>query len=266
MFIKWESFSVFTFVLEHVDDFNVNGTSEKELDAFGTYLRTKYPVTENNDGVYLGSRITLQPDGSSVFTKPHQLANIFEKYLPDGPIYLIPEEPITDIYIKTFELEAPMMSDPTAFRSLLGALQQLIDSRPDICFSLSKIAQRTQSPRDKDYMALMHVVHYLYGTMDKGLRLRSGNQTSAVTAVKLRGYADCGYACHGNGKSQYCICFDLVPEEAHDDLSPLAMTKRTGMFYFKSWMAPTVDLSSCEGELSTVVELAKDCILYRGIL
>ena len=134
------------------------------------FLGSKYLVTENNYGVYLGSRITMQPDGSSVFTKLHQLANIFEKQLPDGLICLIPEEPITDIYIKTFELEAPMMSDPTEFRSLLGALQQLIDSRPDMCFSLSKIAQRTQSPRDKDYMALMHVVQYLYGTMDKGLK------------------------------------------------------------------------------------------------
>jgi hypothetical protein len=71
---------------------------------------------------------------------------------------------------------------------------------------------------------------------------------------------------HGNGKSQYCICFDLVPEEAHDDLSPLDMTRRTGMCYVKSWMAPSVDVSGCERELSTAGELAKDCILYRGIL
>ena len=28
----------------------------------------------------------------------------------------------------------------------------------------------------------------------------------------------------------------------------------TGMSYFKSWMSPTVDLSSCEGECGTIVE------------
>jgi hypothetical protein len=49
-----------------------------------------------------------------------------------------------------------------------------------------------------DFMAWLHVVHYLYGATDR-LRLRPGDHTSAVTAVKLRGYADCGYRCHGNG-------------------------------------------------------------------
>ena len=34
----------------------------------------------------------------------------------------------------------------------------------------------------------------------------------------------------------------------------------TGMFYFKSWMAPTVCLSSCEG---TIVEAVKNSILLH---
>jgi hypothetical protein len=37
----------------------------------------------------------------------------------------------------------------------------------------------------------------------------------------------------------------------------------TGMFYFKSWMAPTVDLSSCAGECGTIVEAVKDYIVLR---
>jgi hypothetical protein len=38
------------------------------------------------------------------------------------------------------------------------------------------------------------------------------------------------------------------------------------MFYTKSFMAPTVDLSSCEGEIGAAVELTKDTIFFRGIL
>jgi len=37
----------------------------------------------------------------------------------------------------------------------------------------------------------------------------------------------------------------------------------TGMSYFKSWMAPTVDLSSGEGECGTIVEAAQDSILLH---
>ncbi len=31
-------------------------------------------------------------------------------------------------------------------------------------------------------------------------------------------------------------------------------------------MAPTVDLSSCQGEICATVELAKDTLFYRGVL
>ena len=84
----------------------------------------------------------------------------------------------------------------------------------------------------------------------------------------MRGFSDCSYACHDNGKSQYCVCFDLVDVRNHgDDTIPYgAGTKVTGMFYLKSFMAPTVDLSSSEGELGATVELTKDTIFFRGIL
>jgi len=38
------------------------------------------------------------------------------------------------------------------------------------------------------------------------------------------------------------------------------------MFYFKSYMAPTVDLATAEGETGALIELAKDGIFYRGVL
>jgi hypothetical protein len=46
-------------------------------------------------------------------------------------------------------------------------------------------------------------------------------------------------------------------------VTPMERVYNTGMFYFKSWMAPTVDLSSCEGECGTIVEAVKDSILLR---
>jgi len=84
--------------------------------------------------------------------------------------------------------------------------------------------------------------------------------------VRLRGYADCSYACHGNGKSQYSHCFDLVDEAEHDDRSPLQKIYQTAMFYFKSSIAPTVDLATAEGETGALIDLAKDAIFYRGVL
>ena len=110
------------------------------------------------------------------------------------------------------------------------------------------------------------MLHYLYGTKDKGLTLRPGNTSAGVTAVRLRAYADCGFASNGNGRSQYCICFDLVPEQEHIDEHPIRRLLRTGMFYFKSWMAATTDLNTSEGEMGPVIEAVKDTMFFNGIL
>ena len=151
-------------------------------------------------------------------------------------------------------------------KSFDAAVMQLTDCRPDIAFTIAKIAQRQCSPRVKDHEALIFLLHYLWATRDKGLILRRGDSASAATMVRLRGYADCSFACHGNGKSHYGIGFDLVDEATHNEERPFMNSSNTGLFYVKSFMAPNVDLSSCQGETCATVELAKDAIFYRGIL
>jgi len=70
------------------------------MDALEAYLRTKYEVTENMDGVYLGTRCIEHDDKSQVFTKPYILQGLFDKYLPDGPKRSIPPHPASEAYLK----------------------------------------------------------------------------------------------------------------------------------------------------------------------
>lgn len=99
LLIKWTSNTSFIFISLHVDDFNANATSDLELDLLGNHLRLKYEVTQNTDGVYLGTRYVFQADGSLVFTKPYILQSMFDTYLPDGPIRHISTSPVSDICI-----------------------------------------------------------------------------------------------------------------------------------------------------------------------
>ena len=237
------------------------------IDEFGDYLRTKYQtVTTTKDGLFLGIRMEAQSDCSCIFTKPHQLQAIFDKYIPDGPTMSIPRDPMSDKYIKSFDLDDSPPCDISEFKSAMGILVQHVDYRLDIAFPVSKIGHRAANPRVKDMDALLYIIHYLYGTRDLGLKLRAGDKESAKIVVQLRAYADYSHACHGNGKGQYTICFDLVDAARQAITTPMERVYNTGMFYFKSWMAPTVDLSSCEGECGTIVEAVKDSILLQGCL
>lgn len=267
LFYKRESDESYVYLIFHVDDFIGSGSSERMLNEFHVHMTKKYEITSNTDGMFLGIQMERFEDGSAyMFRKPHQLQNIFDKYMPTGPSMSLPRDPMRESYSKMFDIEDSQPTDVNKFRSLLGAVMQLTDCRPDIAFTIAKIAQRQCSPRVKDQEALIFLLHYLWATRDKGLILRRGDSASASTMVRLRGYADCSFACHGNGKSHYAIGFDLVDEATHNEETPFINSKNTGLFYLKSFMAPNVDLSSCQGETCAAVELTKDTIFYRGIL
>ena len=269
LFYKKLSTKSYIYMVFHVDDFIVTATSEELIDKFHDHMRIKYEITSNHDGIFLS--ILMQPLGNDAYlmTKPTQLQNIFDKDIPGGPtLSTAPREPIQTSYLKTFVKEDSPSVDKTEFRSMLGAVMQLTDVRPDVAFAISKISQRQSNPRVKDHEALTYLINYLYHTRDRGVVLRQSKLHQGAQWLKLRGFSDCSYVCHDNGKSQYCICFDLVDEQEHpDDSVPYrAGTTVTGMFQLKSFMAPTVDLSSCEGEIGAAVELSKDTVFYRGIL
>ena len=234
-------------------------------------MKKKYEVTENTDGVFLGIQMEQYGDISGtqqayIFRKPFQLQNIFDKYLPNGPTMSEPKDPMRTEYSKTFDVDSSPPCDVKEFRSVLGAVMQLTDCRPDIAFTIAKISQRQCSPRVKDMDALQFLIHFLWFTRDLGVILRRSDTASAATLVRLRGFTDCSFACHGNGKSHYCIGFDLIDEATYNEEQPFNTLHNTGLFQLKSFMAPTVDLSSCQGEIGSTVEVAKDAVFYRGVL
>jgi hypothetical protein len=269
LFYKRESATRYIYLVFHVDDFIVSGTSESIIDEFHKHMALKYEITSNQNGVFLGILMQHLGNDAYLMTKPSQLGNIFDKYLPTGATTAsAPKEPMQTGYLKNFAKDDSPVCDQKEFRSMLGAAMQLTDVRPDIAFAISKISQRQCNPRVKDREALVYLLNYLYFTKDRGVILRRSQLDKGAAWVKLRGFSDCSYACHDNGKSQYCVCFDLVDGREHlDDKVPYgAGSACTGMFQLKSFMAPTVDLSSCEGEIGASVELTKDTIFYRGIL
>lgn len=263
LFYKWESHLSFIYIIFHVDDFNVAGTSQQKLDDFGLFLSIKYEITSNKNGMFLGILRTTLQDNSVLHTKPFIMQKLFDKYMPDGPFMPIPTTPMSNDYIKTIG-EHSQPYDVTKFLSLIGLLIQLLEVRPDIAFHLSKISQQQKCPTKRDYDALIYMVHYLWGKRNWGIILQPSRSNEAQIMVKLRGYADAAYAIHcehaGSGKSQYTECFDLVEDDDEN------LETGTGMFYFKSKLPPTVDLCSAEAEMGSTVETTKTAMLFHGIL
>lgn len=71
--------------------------------------------------------------------------------------------------VKLSELDTNEYKDVTHFRSLVGGLQYLTITRPDIAFSVTKVAQSMNSPTIATWRALKRILRYLQGTIDYGL-------------------------------------------------------------------------------------------------
>jgi hypothetical protein len=65
----------------------------------------------------------------------------------------------------------PPVRDPTAYRSLAGALQYLTFTRPDIAYTVQQVCLHMHDPREPYFTAAKCILRYLQGTLDHDLLL-----------------------------------------------------------------------------------------------
>ena len=63
--------------------------------------------------------------------------------------------------------------DVTLYRQIIGSLMYLTNTRPDICFAVNTLSQYMVNPKHVHLIGAKHVMRYLKGTLDYGLRYTS---------------------------------------------------------------------------------------------
>ncbi|KAG8480392.1 hypothetical protein CXB51_025103 [Gossypium anomalum] len=94
------------------------------------------------------------------------------------------------------------VNDEIFFRSLVGALQYVVITRPYIAFSVNKVCQYMYRPLDTHFKAVKRILRYLQGMLDYGLHFY---QTSKFV---LEGYSDSSWGSDVDDRrstSSYCI-------------------------------------------------------------
>ena len=70
---------------------------------------------------------------------------------------------------------------------MIGSLMYLTNTRPDICFAVNTLSQFLTCPRHVHLTAAKHILRYLKGIVDYGLKYKA-NQN-----INLEGYVDSDY-------------------------------------------------------------------------
>ncbi|KAL9415390.1 hypothetical protein AB3S75_043642 [Citrus x aurantiifolia] len=103
------------------------------------------------------------------------------------------------------EVISPTDHEPvnrTEYRTLVGSLQYLTFSRPDITHAVNRVCQHFQNPTKADLRAVKRILRYLKGTLDFGLRYLS-QSSNHVYAFSDSDWAGCKET--RRSTTEYCV-------------------------------------------------------------
>ena len=73
---------------------------------------------------------------------------------------------------KLFNSDQALFKDPTLYRCLVGNLNFLTNTRPDLTYTAQSHGQFRKSPRISHRKALLHTLNYVLSTCGQGIKLK----------------------------------------------------------------------------------------------
>ncbi|KAK1628435.1 hypothetical protein QYE76_002750 [Lolium multiflorum] len=167
-----------TYLLLYVDDIILTASSTVLLERVITALNCEFAMTDMGDLHYfLG--ITIPRTSTGMFLSQQKYAaKILDRA---GMRACTPSSTPIDTAPKLATTAGSPVADPTEYRSLVGALQYLTFTRPDIAYAIQQICLRMHDPRDQHLALVKRVIHNVKGTLGHGLQLLPSAADSLIT-------------------------------------------------------------------------------------
>ncbi|PKU70283.1 Retrovirus-related Pol polyprotein from transposon TNT 1-94 [Dendrobium catenatum] len=172
------------YLLLYVDDLLLTGNDATTIDSLLLMLRSQFSLKQlGSVETFLG----IQVHRSSSAVTLHQ-----SKYAADilSAAGFTNSKPVpTPSVVKSTKHlpAAPAFSDPQLYRRLVGSLNYLTITRPDIAFVVNVVCQHMHNPSTSDFLDLKRILRYVQGTLNFGLPLIPGN-------LQLTTYVDADWA------------------------------------------------------------------------
>lgn len=198
MFIR-RSESHLLYVLVYVDDIIVTGSDFYAIDKFVEQLDVQFSLKDlGRLSYFLGIELTYTEDG--VFSSQWKyIVDLLARASMDKSN--ASPTPMTVTCHLTANDGVPV-EDTQLYRSIVGALQYIVITRPKIAFYVNKVYQYMHKPSDHHFKAVKRILRYLQGTLDYGVSF------SRSSKLLLEGFYDASWGSDSDDRrstSGYCI-------------------------------------------------------------
>ena len=171
------------YILIYVEDVLILGPSLTQIDALVKSLSKHFTLRDlGTASHFLG--IEFHPSNNGFFlTQGYYIASILKRLNMTQSKPLATPSPIVNPTSKSATHD-----DPTLYQSVVGALQYMNITRPDITFAVNQACHSMHSPQHTDWIRLKHLLRYLKGTIDYVLHIKRNSDFS------LTAYSDADWA------------------------------------------------------------------------
>lgn len=173
------------YVLVYVDDIIITGSSSSLVTACIHVLASRFSLKEPTDLHYfLGIEVTRTNRGLHLMQK---------KYIVDllSKCHMLDAKPVSTPQATTPKLSLQSgtpLDNPKEYRMVIGSLQYLAYTRPDIAYSVNRLSQFMHRPTDIHWNAAKRILRYLAGTLSHGVFI------STSSPLCLHAFSDADWA------------------------------------------------------------------------
>ncbi|KAG8479750.1 hypothetical protein CXB51_029643 [Gossypium anomalum] len=179
-----KSRSQLLYVLVYVDDIIITRNDSRAIDRFVAQLNDTFPLKDLRKlSYFLGIVVNYGSDGVFL-TQRKYVIDLLKRASMDRSNSL-PTPMVT--MSKLSVSEGSPVEDEHHYRSIVGALQYVVITRPDIAYSVNKVFQFMHRPLDVHFKAVKRILRYMQGTLNYGL------QFTRTSKFLLEGYSDASW-------------------------------------------------------------------------
>jgi histone deacetylase 1/2 len=165
------------FLLVYVDDIIVISSSSSATDRLIVAMRSAFAVKDLGALQYfLGIEVHHTSSGDLVLSQKKYAMDILQRA---NMLKCTPAVTPMTVVDKLSAYEGDLLSDAdaTRYRSIVGGLQYLTLTRPDISFAVNKVCQYLHAPRIPHWTAVKRILRFIKLTVSHGMTLRRTSDT-----------------------------------------------------------------------------------------